>query len=1155
MVKKNIVTQYKQLTDIEHILKEPDVYIGGKSPEDQIMYVYNEECKQSIIEREISFNPILYKIFDEVIVNSCDQMIREKDCNKIWINIIQINGLVNISVANNGLGIEHEIQPGTTKYMADFVFSELRTSNNYDLKNKVVGGKNGFGAKLSNIFSKSFKIEAIDRRINKLFTKTYINNMTSSIDEHNNIDINPDEFEYTTRITFIPDYEKMEIDNMTDDMYLLLKRRAYDIAGCRIGKKITVHFNDELININNFVDYVKLYYEETQNIIYEKVNDRFEVAVVYNNEKHAPVSFVNSINTYAGGKHVEYIVQQIKTRIIEHIKKQNRNVNDKKIPEFKNLINVFCNTIIEDPGFNSQAKVILKTSAKKWSHIDRYNEPVISDKFFTSIISSGIMDDINSLMEMKDKQELKKSDGKKNDKLNDIEKLKDAEFAGSNKSMDTRLFIVEGDSAKRFVMEGMNMLDREYYGVFPLKGKSLNVKNQPINKIAKNVELGFLKRILGLQQKHTFESANEISKLRYGGLIILTDQDLDGHHIKGLILNIFHTFWPRLLELGYVKTLNTPLIKATPSDGKNILTFYSNRDYDDWIKSMMVNGKFGKMSGFKINYYKGLGSHNVISIKTCFEDFDNKLVNYICNDDKEVTFDSIKLAFSKENSDLRKEWLRGYDENLQSSNDKNLKIEDFINNDLIHFSYYDNKRSICSLIDGLKPCQRKILHTCIKKKMFNDRKVSELSGDVSSTTKYHHGEVSLQGAIINMAANYPTCSNINYLHPEGCFGDRSQLGKNHAQARYISCHLEKIITHIFRNEDLNILTYIFEENIYIEPYFFIPIIPMVLVNGCSGIGTGYSTDIYQYNPIDIIDNLLEKLKNPDHIFNDINPWFRGYKGTINCNSNNFFTVTGAYTIAKNVVTITEIPFNVAIEDYVNYYKQNYIGDDLPIVNIYDNSTFANVDIKIVFNLAHLQNIISDGDLDKFLKITKKISTTNMTLHNTENKLMKYSNVYDIISEFFYFRLRAYETRKLYISKKLLNDLNIIRYKTLYIRYIIDDVIILKNLTFSNLELKLCELEFPKLSHDVDDVANVTYKYLTNMSTSSLCIDNIQKLEDEFKKLNDEYEYYINTSEEQMWINELIELKNQYSIFINDYNNNLKLSSSTKKIVKARKSKK
>ena len=211
----------------------------------------------------------------------------------------------------------------------------------------------------------------------------------------------------------------------------------------------------------------------------------------------------------------------------------------------------------------------------------------------------------------------KKTDGKKTGNIRGIPKLEDANWAGTKNSSECKLILTEGDSAKAFAMAGRAIVGNDKYGIFPLKGKLLNVRDASPKQLMDNEEIKNIKQILGLQQGKTYNSVND---LRYGGIILLTDQDVDGFHIKGLLINCLHYFWPSLVKLNeFIHALATPIVKV--SKNKDSTSFYNLTDYDSWRNENTTKG-------WTIKYYKGLGTSSSKEAKEYFEDLETKLIKY-----------------------------------------------------------------------------------------------------------------------------------------------------------------------------------------------------------------------------------------------------------------------------------------------------------------------------------------------------------------------------------------------------------------------------------------------------------------------------------------------------------------------------------------------
>ena len=890
--KKTIEEEYKKYTHKEHILEIPDTYVGSIEKTVDNFWVLNNE-QTSIEWRLIGVIPALYKIFDEILVNSYDHYIRSKtahskDSEHLLVKTIKVSidaENSEISVYNDGEGIPVEVHSGEKMYLPEMIFGNLLTSSNYNKdEKKITGGKNGYGAKLTNIYSSSFTIETLDRIRRKKYLQVFENNM--SIIGKPSVTSNYNKKGYT-KIMFKPDLKRFGINKLTDDMVNLMKRRTYDIAACT-DSNVSVYFNDKLVEYKSFEKYVDMYVgskSDTQRS-FEVCNERWEVAAtISKSETFEQVSFVNGIATTKGGKHVEYITNQIVSKLAELIKKKNgANVKNTYIKE--NLI-VFVKSTIEDPSFDSQTKETMTTPSSKFGSSCK-----ISDKFIQKLAKCGIIDRVMSLNSIKDTKALSKSDGKKKNTIRGLPKLDDANFAGTSRSKETTLILTEGDSAKSMAISGLSVVGRDKYGVFPLKGKVLNVKDAPLQKIGDNEEINNIKKILGL---HSGKEYTDLNELRYGRIMLMTDQDHDGFHIKGLLFNLFHTLWPSLLKNNaFMCCMVTPIVKVTK--GKNVVSFYNEKDYHHW-KQENNDGQ-----GWKIKYYKGLGTSNSSEAKDYFKSMN--VVEYKWN---ETSNESLDLAFNKARADDRKKWLAAYDEDkLLDTKEKSVGYDQFVHGELIQFSKTDLERSLPNLIDGLKESQRKVLFGAFKRNLKTEVRVAQLGGYVSEHAAYHHGEMSLYSTIINMAQDFVGANNINLLVPEGQFGTRLMGGKDAASSRYIHTYLKDITRHIYPNSDFPVLDYINDDGLEVEPKYYVPIIPMILVNGSIGIGTGFSTNIPCFNPKDIIQQMLNKLN--DLSINEIKPWYRHFNGSIEKINDNAYITKGCYRkISDNKLEIYELP--------------------------------------------------------------------------------------------------------------------------------------------------------------------------------------------------------------------------------------------------------
>ena len=1084
---KSIEEKYQKLTQREHVLKRGGMYLGSTELTTKEMFVFDLESEK-IVLKVVEYNPGLLKIFDEILTNALDHAVRNPESvDKIKVSINKESGL--IEVWNNGPGIPVEMHKEHNMYLPEMLLGALLSSSNYDDNEARVGaGTFGIGGAAANIYSKKFTIETVYN------TKKYVQTFTENMSEKTKPKITTVKSGDYTKISFIPDFERFGMKNGTTlETLQVLYKRVYDCMVCTKG--VSIFLNDKKIKGKGLMDYIK-YYENTSVLSYESTDTKYnwEYAVCLS-DKHDHVSFVNGTNTVDGGKHVDYLMNGIVTKLKGEIERKKKLTNV-KISNIKDSIMLFVNCTIPNPTFSSQSKETLTTQFK-----DFKTKIEISDKFIDKLYKSEITTRVVETSMAKEILDHKKqTDGKKKTKVI-IPKLEDAIWAGGRRSNECTLILTEGDSASTFAKWGRTSLKDgiEKMGVFPLKGKVLSVRDATLAQLTKNDEINNIKQILGLQTGVRYTSTDN---LRYGRVLILTDSDCDGSHIKGLLINMFHFWWKELLDLDFLSSMKTPIIKVT--NGKKSIEFFSQHDYDNWV----LSGKKGT-----VKYYKGLGTSTSTEAKDLFSRYDTLKVLYKKTENCDA---KILLAFGKDkikskektsDADKRKEWLRNYDKNnvLNMTDKSDVSYSDFIEKELVHFSIYDNQRSIPNVCDGLKPSQRKILFTLLKRG--NDEiKVAQLSGYVSAETAYHHGEVSLQQAIINMAQDFIGSNNINLLEPLGSFGSRYS-GKDAASPRYIFTKLAPITRIIYNKLDLGLLPQQVEEGKEIEPEYFLPIIPMALVNGVIGIGTGFSTSIPMYNPKDLIKIIKDKIQEKQ-VLVELVPWYKSFKGNIKKESEHNYTCEGLIKkIGDKKYEITELPVGTFVTPYKDFLETLDI-----LSNVSNYTTDENTGIRIVIEF---KDKPKEDDLIKQLKLSKSLSTNNMHLFNVECIPKRYCSPMEIIESYYTLRIELYEKRRLNIMNNLEIEIKLLSEKIRFIMGYLDKKITLYNKKLIEVEQQLESLKFDKKEG--------SFNYLVNLPLVSLTKEKLDKLNNELDDKNKLLSDTRGITSGQMWTRELDEL--------------------------------
>lgn len=1139
---KSIEQIYQKKTQLEHILLRPDTYVGSTEVQHQELWVF-DSVQSRMVYRKISYVPALYKIFDEILVNAADNLQRDpQGMDSIKVEIDQQN--CSISVWNNGRGLPVVMHKEQKVYVPELVFGHLLTSDNYDdTACKVVGGRNGYGAKLANVFSTEFKVETCDGK--NRFTQVFRNNMQVK----GKPEIVPSKEKSFTCITFKPDLAKFGMTKLDDDIVSLLSKRVYDVAGSTL-EKCGVHLNGEKLDIKNFRDYCDLYLLTRQGVpqIYEKCSDRWEICVSLTERGFNQVSFVNSICTIRGGTHVTHVSDQIVEAILEKVKTQSKEKVkggvDVKPHHVRNHIWVFIKCLIENPAFDSQTKETLTTKQSKFG-----SRCELSEKFLSEVSSCGVVDLILMAAMAKSKVDLGKklkANTSRVTRLTGIPKLEDANDAGGKLSSECSLILTEGDSAKALAVSGLSVIGRDKWGVFPLRGKVLNVRDATLKQMMANEEIQNLIKIIGLDLNKEYDA--ELKGLRYGSIMIMADQDTDGSHIKGLLINLIHAWWPSLARLpGFMKEFFTPIVKATR--GKTQLCFYTLPEYEAW-KTETNGGK-----GYKIKYYKGLGTSTSKEAKEYFGALDTHQIKYRYDgveDDR-----SIDLAFNKKRSDDRKAWINSYEDgNLIDHTQKEVSYKDFVDKELVLFAKANVSRAIPSMVDGFKPSQRKVLFGCFKRNLKNDVKVAQLVGYVSEQAAYHHGETSLSETIVGMAQDFVGSNNINLLMPQGQFGTRLQGGKDSASARYIYTRLAPITRAIFPAADDHVLEYQNEDGLSVEPRWYCPILPMVLVNGVEGIGTGWSSSVPNFNPRDIISNLRRWLKGKQ--LEDMTPWYAGFCGRIvKSKEEGKFEVAGIISyLGDNKAEITELPVKRWTQDYREFLEEHLPkgekkkeGNKL-LEDYQEHHSEKTVHFEL--SLSAEGNAQAEKDnLEKAFKMRSSISFNNMMLFNADGKIKKYDSALDILREFADVRLSIYETRKAYLLARLTREREVLSAKARFVKMVIEGKIVIRKRKIVDLAQDLRKNGFKALwelkgesaaeteekgedeeadeddgSGEEGDAPDATrkavkdFEYLVGMPISTLTAEKVAKLMQEQEKKAQELQTLKRKKPSDLWLEDL-----------------------------------
>jgi DNA topoisomerase-2 len=1132
--------KYNKMDPLAHILHRPDTYVGStreKEIEDNISISDNDF---HIIKKTIKYCPAILRIFIEPLSNSIDNVARsqkgKKPCTTIKVNVDIKTGMT--SVWNDGESISVEYDEDEECYNHSLIFGQLLTSSNYDDEEDRynISGRNGLGVKLTNVFSEYFSVSGIDPVTEKAFTQEWNNNMkVVKKPKVSNTSIKKG----STEVSWIPDFSQFNMKGYTKDIVDLYCRYVVDAA---MLTNADVYFNDILIPIKNLKDYSTLYSNvEEHDIIY--VNTADAQIVIMPSSSFQSVSFVNGVYTSLGGTHVDAWVEASFRPIVKKLMKEKGSITY-TIGDIKKFFKVFVVVRVINPEFESQSKHRLEspvTAIMKKSHID-------------TILKWSVIDDIKRSKEI---GVLKKLERKKKNFVK-IDGLDPANNEGGKLGHQCTLILVEGLAAKTYAVKGIDIgafgkSGRDWFGIYALRGKVLNVRNAKAAAIAKNAVISDIIKALGATLGADYTLEKLFMTLRYGRILIITDADVDGIHISGLLQNMVHTLFPTLLERDkpFITSMQTPIVRVfLPGGRSNEKLFYDEREYGKYVEAYTK-----KYPGKVINqkYYKGLGSS---SDQDIVDTFGVKMIDLL--NDENTSFNMNKVFHTKQ-SDARKTWLKEYDSNNVSlvwDGDKqetfSLKISEFLNTELIKFSLNDCKRSIPGLMDGLKEGNRKALFSCFLRNLKytgKSLKVAQLAGYVAEHSGYHHGEQNLYDTITRMANAYPGSNNIPLLYRDGQFGTRLSGGKDAANARYIFTKLDAMTRLLFRPEDDILLDRVVDDGDVVEPYFYVPILPTILINGCTvGIGTGWSCSVPCYNPIDLITSVktwMEKdgnvlVENEDTIISllpEIVPWYRGFTGVIESSGDSRYTSWGRVITENKTKVVDELPIGLWTDNFKEYLDT--LQEEKIVKSVKNYSTPKKVRFVIKED--------KDGIIcnNENLKLHKYIYTSNMVLFDETGCIKKYGNVDEIIDSFCKIRMVYYVKRKKYLIAQMEHDIKFLGNKKRFLEEVLSGDFKLfdasgntrKSRKVADLMTDLesrgydkdMKIETNKENDDDDEKEDTGgYNYLLRLQFRSITSERINKLEKDIDSKVKSRDELSKKNEKDLWVSDLDEFEKAYT---------------------------
>jgi DNA topoisomerase-2 len=1105
----NMPVNYEKLDHITHIHRRPDTYIGSlRLRSNASEWIASKELDKIVKEENVTYSDGLLRIFVEPLSNVIDNVWRSRQnkitVSKIKITIDQETGVTQ--VWNDGIHIPVELHEKEKIYIPELIFGHLMAGSNMDDEEaRLSSGRNGLGVKLLNVFSTSFKIEIYDPEKGLLYTQVWKNNMRNR--EEPKIRSKKTGKTGYCQITWTPDFEKFHMQKYDETIMRLYAKYCMDAA---MITKLPVFFNDKKFVFKTMSDYVSIYpivskdgnkdekvFMEINPWSYDTPEYKTSIVIASSlNEESCEIGFVNGVYTSDGGVHTDAVMNELMSNLLPKFSKNGITAKDLK-PHFM----IFVNAWVPNPEFSTQSKTKLRSPPMPFKMETRY---------VNTILKWSFMDKIADVIKAKQLLTLRKTE-KKTKAFKQIEGLDPANLAGTKHSKECTLILCEGLSAKTYATKGIasgwnSKKGRDYFGIYPLRGKLLNVRNATLKSISENKEISDVIQTIGLKHNTDYSEDDNFASLRYGRVLIITDADEDGHHICSLILNVFHSLFPSLFKRpDFFYLMMTPIAKIF--HGSKVLDYYNDFEYQKALDQFNQ-----QKSKVRVKYFKGLGTSTDDEIRSTFG---HKVVGFVRDDQTDFYMNKL---FHKNFANERKDWLTTYDPTAYKTPEDEYSVTNYFCQDLIKFSIGDCRRNIPCLFDGLKVSQRKILYSVFKKNLTHSAKsmkVAQLAGFCAETSNYHHGEQCLYDTITRMSQDYPGSNNVPYFTRDGQFGSRSYAGKDAASARYIFTKCTPLTRILYPTEDDPLLTYTLDDGDKVEPDFYIPILPTILINGCvAGIGTGWSSYIPCFGVEDIVSAVRGWIIDRDDqkvMDLELTPSYKGFTGTFKKVDSKKYECRGVIKPFESggkkksngrMYEITDIPIGTATNKYKEDLEVMLENKKLRSLKNYSTPDTVRFVIEVAddFEPTH-----------ENMKLVSMISINNLVLFTENHKLQRFNTVGEILLIYMKKRLELYEKRKQRLIEMLLHEILVYSQKRKFIDEVDNGLIKVFKTPEEDLIRQLRERHYKPIDE---------YQHLLNIPVRDFTQTKVKALDDKIARFKKELNDLKKKEPYEIWTEEL-----------------------------------
>ena len=1060
---------YKNLSPKEFIEQRGEIFIGSKKLEKNNLWTINNDKYEYM---QVEYVPACVSFFNELLTNCIDHITRSNiDYKNVEpCDLIDITFTDNsIRFYNNGVGINHK--------KIKSLFCDIYSGSNYG-ERKYKGGSFGVGLKVVCFLAKYINVLSVcngHQSILEFSNEVESKDSTLLNETYNKVD----ESDYTC-IEVQLNYSCFGLKGLTEEIYNIFIRKILD-AKIMIDK-INSYFKLNVRLTLNQKPIKTCLAELVENLNGYLINEFFFIGIKSDkNEINFGSVNATEINT---GSIINYYYKFLLT----NLKKINDKITEKQI---KDNIYFIVFDLVEDSEYDSNLKSCLKG---KYTPTVKLQESLLKDIFIelTEFICS------NKVVHEK------KISNK--DILNDTN-LYDAKYAGSKKYDNCVLVIAEGKSALSAALAGLENFKKEeryLYGAYALTGKLKNMEKYTNDDLEDKMVESKLKKVIGIEKR------------RYGYILLMTDSDSDGYHIRSLVINFIHVCVPDMLFNNRILILNTPLI--TFDFKKESYDFFTFEQFYDF-KRTNPNFKIPN----NITYMKGCGTIKKQDIKRIFNSFqDFKTTISVNKDNLENTIDTLKNLFGKITLQ-RKVWANSKTKINLDLNVKEFLCDEYLLSCLTIYAKELNIRAVPLFNDGLKEVQRKILYSLLFKQKVKKMKLTEMASGITKECDYLHGETSMYESIIKLTQNNITgMITFPFIIADGHNGSRLCNGSDHAQARYLNVSLNDKTKYFFLNRQEKLFNYNKDElENNIEPKCLFPLIPLNFITVSKGLGFGFSHISFSYNII----SLIEYLKGSS---DKVEIEYNRFTGTIDEDNEdlNKIKMFGRYEIINDKeIQVQELPcLDLSVEKYKKELNNKIENKKHNIKTYHVDKYSEELEINIKFN----QLPSSDESIYEILNLkstaTQILNFIFYSEDDEENNglIFYYKNVYQYLDSFKDNMINNIYKLRTLLAEEYKEQLLLIENKIRYINDIRNGDIKIDKFNTPYINNKLEELKYMKIDNNFD--------YLIDMTIRSLTNENIQVLTNKFNKIEEDLTYVVNTTNEEYYINELEKLKS----IIDDY---------------------